>query len=145
MDRHTLIINKRHEMPRNKVLFWDGITILLWIGFISLWYPVFEIFYRMATTEVPAAEIAKWINGNIHRVTFIHGLEMLVVTPVVLFILSWLKRHQGPSEHIVYTNVDYAAHFKIAVTQLEACGNSQLVTVFHDAQGQITAVNNQID
>jgi poly-beta-1,6-N-acetyl-D-glucosamine biosynthesis protein PgaD len=32
MDKDTLIINKRHEMPRSKRWFWDGITILLWVG-----------------------------------------------------------------------------------------------------------------
>ena len=145
MDKHTLIINKRHEMSRSKIWFWDGITILLWVGFIYLWHPVFEIFYRIMTAEVPAERISEWIYDNIHSVTFVHGVEMLVFTPIVLFILSWLKRHKGPSEHIIYTYDDYARYFKLEVSQLKTCFDSQLVTVYYDDHGQITAIANQIN
>ncbi len=145
MDKHTLIINKRHEMPRSKVLLWDGITILLWAGFIYLWLPIFHIFYRIITAEVPAEEFSDWIYDNIHSVTVTHGFEMLVVTPIVLFILSWLKRHKGPSEHVIYTDEDYARYFKLEVSQLRTCFDSQLVTVYHDDHGQITAIDNQIN
>ena len=145
MDKHTLIINKRHEMPRSKVLLWDGITILLWAGFIYLWHPVFQIFYHIFTAKVPAEEISDWIYDNIHSVTFEHGMMMLVFTPIVLFILSWLKRHQGPSEHIIYEVEDYAEYFKLEVSQLKTCCDSQLVTVYYDDHGQITAIDNQIN
>lgn len=145
MDKHTLIINKRREMPLSKVWFWDGITILLWIGFIYLWRPVFHIFYSIITAEAPAEKISDWIYDNIHSVTFEHGVEMLVITPIVLFILSWMRRHKGPSEHIIYTYDDYARHFKLEVSQLKTCFNSQLVTVYYDDHGQITAIDNQIN
>lgn len=145
MDKHTLIINKRHEMPRSKVLLWDGITILLWAGFIYLWRPVFHIFYRIITAEVPAEEFSDWIYDNIHSVTVEHGFEMLVFTPIVLFILSWLNRHKGPSEHIIYTDEDYARYFKLEVSQLKTCCDSQLVTVYYDDHGQITAIDNKIN
>lgn len=145
MDKHTLIINKRHEMSRSKIWFWDGITILLWVGFIYLWHPVIEIFYRIITAGVPAERISDWIQDNIHSVTFVHGVEMLVITPIVLFILSWLKRHKGPSEHIIYTYDDYARYFKLEESQLKTCFDSQLVTVYYDDHGQITAIANQIN
>lgn len=145
MDKHTLIINKRWAMPRSKRWFWDGITVLLWVGFIYLWRPVFEIFYHIITAEVPAEEISDWIYDNIHSVTFEHGIEMLVITPIVLFILSWLRRHKGPSEHIIYTYDDYARYFKLETSQLKTCFDSQLVTVYYDDHGQITAIDNQIN
>lgn len=145
MDKHTLIINKRWELPRRKRWFWDGVTILLWAGFIYLWRPVFHIFYRIITAEAPAEEISDWIYDNIHSVTFEHGVEMLVITPIVLFILSWLKRHKGPSEHIIYTHDDYARYFKLEASQLKTCFDSQLVTVYYDDHGQITAIDNQIN
>ncbi len=145
MDKHRLIINKRKELPRSKRLFWDGLTVLLWIGFIYLWHPVFHIFYRIITAEAPPEEISDWIFDNIHSVTFIRGCEMLVLTPIVLFVLSWLRRHKGPSEHIIYTIDDYARYFKLDVSQLESSFDSQLVTVYHDDHGQITAIGNQIN
>ena len=145
MDKNTLIINKRDEMPRSKVWLWDGITLLLWIGFIYLWLPVFHIFYRIITAEVPAEEISDWIYDNIYSVTFENGVVMLVVTPIVLFILSWLRRHKGPTEHVIYMKEDYAQYFKLEVSQLNTCVDSQLITVYHDEQGQITKLDNHID
>jgi biofilm PGA synthesis protein PgaD len=145
MDKHTLIINKRKQLPRRKIWFWDGITLLLWLGFFYLWRPVFHIFYRIITADVPPEEISSWIYDNIHSVTFVHGSEMLVFTPFVLFVLSWLKRHKGPSEHIIYTIDDYARYFKLEVSQLKASFDSQVVTVYYDDRGQITAIDNQIN
>ena len=145
MDKHTLIINKRKQLPRRKIWFWDGITLLLWLGFFYLWRPVFHIFYRIITADVPPEEISSWIYDNIHSVTFVHGSEMLVFTPYVLFVLSWLKRHKGPSEHIIYTIDDYARYFKLEVSQLKSSFDSQVVTVYYDDHGQITAIDNQIN
>lgn len=145
MYRNTLIINKRHEMPRSQVWLWDGITLLLWGGFIYLWRPVFHIFYRIINAEVPAEEISDWIYDNIHSVTFEHGLEMLIVTPIVLFLLSWLKRHKGASEHVIYTDEDYARYFRLDADRLQTYRGSQLITVYHDDRGQITTLQDRID
>ena len=144
MDKHTLIINKRHEMPRSKRWFWDGVTLLLWVGFIYLWHPVFEIFYLIFTAGVPEEEISGWIYENIRSVTFVHSIETLVFTAFVLFTMSWLNRHKGPSEHVIYQHDDYARYFNIEMTQLKKCFECQLVTVYFDDQGQITAIENQI-
>jgi poly-beta-1,6-N-acetyl-D-glucosamine biosynthesis protein PgaD len=144
MDKNTLIINKRHEMPRNQRWFWDGITILLWVGFIYLWHPIFEIFYQIMTSGVPEEEFSDWIYENIHSVTFVHGIETLILTPMVLFTLSWLNRHKGPSEHVIYTEEDYARYFNLEISQLKTCFASQLVTVYFDEQGQIISIENRI-
>ncbi len=145
MYRHTLIINKRHEMPRRKIWLWNVVTLMLWAVFIYLWQPVFHIFLRISSADVPAEEIADWIYDNIHSVTFAHGLEMLILTPVLLFILSWLRRHKGPSEHLIYTDEDYARYFKMDADQLKIHLDSQLVTIYHDERGQITGIENKID
>lgn len=140
----TLIINKRRELPKTKRIIWDIATVLLWLGFIYLWKPVFHIFYRIITLNAPADEIADWIYGEIHSVTFEHALYMLIGTPIVLFILSRLNRHQAPSEHLLYESSDYANYFNLDNTQLQQCANSQLVTVYHDTHGHIIRLNNQI-
>lgn len=140
----TLIINKRRELPRTKRIIWDGVTILLWLGFIYLWKPVLHVFYRIITSEVPAEEIADWIFENIHSVTFEHAIVVLVATPLILFILSRLNRHQAPSEHLIYKSSDYSNYFHLNDTQLQQCANSQLVTVYHDDHGHIIRLNNQI-
>jgi poly-beta-1,6-N-acetyl-D-glucosamine biosynthesis protein PgaD len=140
----TLIINKRHELPRTKRWAWDAITIVLWGVFIYLWKPVFHIFYRIVTLGAPPDEISDWIFGEIHSVTFEHGIEMLIGTPIVLFILSRLNRHKAPTEHLIYHNDDYAAYFKLDNKALEASNKSQLVTVHYDEHGHITAIDNHI-
>ena len=141
----TLIINKRRELPKTKRIVWDIITILLWGGFIYLWKPVFHVFYRIITLGAPSEELSDWIFGEIHSVTFEHALYMLIGTPIVLFVLSRLNRHQAPSEHLIYHSSDYSNYFKVSDTELKECVNSQLVTVYHDDHGHITHLNNQIE
>lgn len=144
MDKNTLIINKRHEMPRNKRWFWDAVTLMLWAGFIYLWHPIFEIFYLMVTSGVPEEEFSGWIYENVHSVTFVHSVETLILTPIVLFTLSWLNRHKRSSEHVIYTHDDYAKYFNLEVSKLKICQENQLVTVYFDEQGHITSIENRI-
>lgn len=141
----TLIINKRRELPKTKRIIWDIITLLLWIGFIYLWKPVFHVFYRIITLDAPADEISDWIFGEIHSVTFEHALFMLIVTPVVLFVLSRLNRYRAPSEHLVYTSNDYSDYFHVNNAELQKCVDSQLVTVYHDDHGHIITLNDTIE
>jgi len=144
MQSESLIINKRHELPKGKRIIWDIITILLWVGFIYLWRPVFHVFYRIITLDAPADELADWIFGEIHSVTFVNALKMLIITPIVLFILSRLNRHHAPSEHLIFHFDDYANHFRVDKTDLQQCADSQLVTVYFDDDGHIIKLKNEI-
>ncbi|WP_081444048.1 poly-beta-1,6-N-acetyl-D-glucosamine biosynthesis protein PgaD [Sulfurimonas gotlandica] len=139
----TLIINKRHELPRTKKLIWDIATILLWFGFVYLWKPLLLIFYKIITLEVPANEISNWIYDNIHSVTFTKAVFLLTATPIILFILSRLNRHIAPSEHLIYTSSDYAKYFNLSDANLKQCTDSQLVTVFFDEHGHIIKLDNK--
>lgn len=132
-------------MPRSKRWFWDGITLLLWIGFIYLWHPIFEIFHLIFTAGVGEEIISDWIYENVRSVTFRHGVETLILTPIMLFTLSWLNRHKGPSEHVIYTQDDYARYFNVETSRLKTCLASQSVTVYFDDQGHIVAIDNQIN
>jgi biofilm PGA synthesis protein PgaD len=141
---NTLIINKRQELPKVRRIIWDLVTVLLWLGFIYLWKPVLIIFYKIITAKVPAEEIADWIFDNISSVTFEHAVVVLVATPVILFILSRLSRHQAPSEHLLYRSEDYSNYFRIENEQLVECTKSQLVTVYFDQHGHIIELDNKI-
>lgn len=141
----TLIINKRHEMPKRKRWFWDALTIGLWLGFIYLWKPVIHIFHKIIASNVPAEEVSDWIFENIHSVTFEHAISMLIATPIILFTLSRLNRHRAPSEHLLYESSDYSNYFRIDNAELQQCVDSQLVTVYHNEQGHITHLENQIE
>lgn len=141
----SLIINKRHELPRAKRIMWDIATLLLWIGWIYLWKPLIVVFYQILTLEAGPDEIADVILENISTIPFHHALFMLIATPLVLFILSRLNRHKSSSEHLIYEASEYAEYFKVDNTQLQACMKSQLVTVYHDEHGHITRLENQID
>jgi len=140
----SLIINKRHELPKTKRIIWDIITILLWIGFIYLWKPVFHVFHRIITLDAPTNEIADWIYGEIHSVTFESALIMLIITPIVLFILSRLNHHQAPSEHLIFHFDDYANYFEVDKVELMKCTDSQLITIHFDEHGQIIKLNDKI-
>ncbi len=140
----TLIINKRRELPKTKRIIWDIATLLLWLGFIYLWKPVFHVFYRIITLNAPSEELSDWIFGEIHSVTVEHALYMLIGTPIVLFILSRLNRFKPPSEHVIYESSDYAHYFNIGTAQLQECANSQMITVYHDDHGHIISIEDHI-
>ena len=140
----TLIINKRRELPKTKRIIWDIITVLLWLAFFYLWKPVFHVFYRIITLDAPVEELSDWIFGEIHSVTFEHALYMLIGTPIVLFILSRLNRHQAPTEHLIYHSNDYSNYFNVDDAQLQECVNSQSVTVYFDDHGHIIRLDNKI-
>lgn len=140
----TLIINKRRELPRTKRLIWDAATVALWLGFLYLWKPLLIVFYRIITLKEPAVDISDWIYENVSSVTFEHAIFMLFATPVVLFILSRLNRHQAPSEHLLFEPGDYADYFQVDPIRLQQCANSQLVTVYHDDHGHIIALDDTI-
>jgi len=141
----TLIINKRHEMPRRKRWFWDILTVALWLGFIYLWKPLLIVLYKIITLKETPDAISDWIFENVSSVTFEHALYMLILTPTILFILSRLNRHRAPSEHLLYESSDYSNYFRIDNAALQQCTNSQYVTVYHDDYGHITNLNERIE
>ncbi len=140
----TLIINKRHEMPKRKRLLWDAFTVLLWIGWIYLWKPVIIVLYKIIMLDAPVEELSDVIYEEVNAIPFEHAIIMLTVTPVILFILSRLNRHQAPSEHLMYEAHEYSEYFKLEEGQLASCIESQLVTVYHDEYGRIVRLENTI-
>ncbi len=141
----TLIINKRHELPKRKRWFWDILTVALWLGFIYLWKPLLIVLYKIITLKETPDAISDWIFENVSSVTFEHALYMLILTPTILFILSRLNRHRAPSEHLLYESSDYSNYFRIDNAALQQCTNSQYVTVYHDDHGHITNLNDRIE
>lgn len=140
----SLIINKRHELPIKNRLIWDGVTVLLWLGWIYLWKPFLIVIYKIITLHADPEEISDVIYDSINAIPVHHAVFMLIATPVVLFILSRLHRYKAPSEHLIYEPEDYAHHFNVESAQLRQCLNSQLVTVYHDDHGHITGLTKQI-
>lgn len=140
----TLIINKRHEMPKRKRWFWDAMTIALWLGFIYLWKPLLIVLYKIITLSEAPDAISDWIFENVSSVTFEHAVSMLIATPIILFALSRLNRHRAPSEHLLYESSDYSDYFHIDNAQLQQCTNSQYVTVYHNQHGHITRLSDEI-
>jgi len=141
----TLIINKRHEMPKRKRWFWDALTIALWLGFIYLWKPLLIVLYKIVTLKETPDAISDWIFENVSSVTFEHAVSMLIATPIILFALSRLNRHRAPSEHLLYESSDYSNYFRIDNAELQQCVESQLVTVYHNEHGHIIHLNNRIE
>jgi biofilm PGA synthesis protein PgaD len=144
MDHQSLIINNRSELPKRKRIIWDIVTLLLWAGFIYLWKPLFHIFYKILILDAPGDEFANWIFEEIHSVTFINAMYLLIGTPLILFILARLSRHHAPTEHLIFHFDDYAEYFKVEKESLQKCVNSQLVTVYFDDHGHIIKLEDQI-
>jgi poly-beta-1,6-N-acetyl-D-glucosamine biosynthesis protein PgaD len=140
----TLIINKRKELPFVKRFIWDMVTILLWVGFVYLWKPLLVVFYKIITLKVYNEDISTMIWNTVESVKFEHAAFMLIATPMILFVLSRLHRHKDSSRHIVYKIGDYANYFNLSDEQLHQSINSQFITVYHNKNGKIINLDNQI-
>lgn len=141
----TLIINKRHELPFWKRALWDIVTVCLWLGWFYLWKPLVLVFYKIITLKVPPESISDTIWDEIASVQFEHAVFMLIATPIVLFVLSRLQRHQNTSMHLFYDTNDYANYFQLDQIQLQRCIDSQVITVYHDEHGKIDKLENKIN
>ena len=140
----SLIINKRHELPKYKRVLWDLVTVLLWISFIYLWMPVLWILFQILMSDAPMNEIANSIFDEVDNVTFHNAVIMLISTPTALFILSRINRHHAPSEHLIFHRDDYADYFEIDKEFLHECSDGQFITVYFDDHGKIISLDNKI-
>lgn len=140
----TLIINKRHELPLRKKILWDLVTVALWIGWIYLWEPLLVVIYNIVMLDAEPDQLWSVILNDISVIPVEHALEMLITTPLVLFLLSRINRHRAPTEHLIYDANDYADYFKIDNDELKRCVNNQLVTVYHDELGHIIRLEETI-
>ncbi len=140
-----LIINKRDELPKGKRALWDVLTILLWVWFIYLWNPIYHIFYRIATSGLSFSdEISEWIYDNIHSVTFFHAMEMLILTPIILFALARIHRYANIRGKLEYTPDEYASYFDISASRLKKSSESQYITIYHNEFGKIIKLEDEI-
>lgn len=144
MKKRTLIINKRNEMPFAKKIGWDIVTVLLWAGWIYLWKPLLIVFYKIVTLDAEVDEISNVIFDEISAVTVEHAIIMLVATPTILFILSWLNRHVAPSVHFIYKFDEYAKYFQVDSAKLRESVDAQLITIYHDNSGRIVDIETKI-
>ncbi|MDD3475721.1 MAG: poly-beta-1,6-N-acetyl-D-glucosamine biosynthesis protein PgaD [Sulfurimonas sp.] len=144
MKKRTLIINKRNEMPFAKKIGWDIVTVLLWAGWIYLWKPLLIVFYKIVTLDAEVDEISNVIFDEISAVTVEHAIIMLVATPTILFILSWLNRHVAPSVHFIYKFDEYAKYFQVDSAKLRDSIDAQLITIYHDNSGRIVDIETKI-
>jgi biofilm PGA synthesis protein PgaD len=144
MKKRTLIINKRNEMPFAKKIGWDIVTVLLWAGWIYLWKPLLIVFYKIVTLDAEVDEISNVIFDEISAVTVEHAIIMLVATPTILFILSWLNRHVAPSVHFIYKFDEYAKYFQVDSAKLRDSIDAQLITIHHDNSGRIVDIETKI-
>ncbi|HUH42436.1 MAG TPA: poly-beta-1,6-N-acetyl-D-glucosamine biosynthesis protein PgaD [Sulfurimonas sp.] len=144
MKKRTLIINKRNEMPFAKKIGWDIVTVLLWAGWIYLWKPLLIVFYKIVTLDAEVDEISNVIFDEISAVTVEHAIIMLVATPTILFILSWLNRHVAPSVHFIYKFDEYAKYFQVDSAKLRESVDAQLITINHDNSGRIVDIETKI-
>ena len=136
----TLIINRRRELPLKVRLLSDVATIFLWGFWIYLWRPFFHVLWRIVRIDAPAEEIAEEVFDQIHAVTFTHALMMLLGTSAILIAIAKLPKYSKRSQHLVYEPQEYARFFGIQPEELKAGLQSQVCTIYHNAEGHITKI-----
>ena len=136
----TLIINRRHELPLKKRLLSDMVTTLLWACWIYLWWPFFEVLWRIVSIRSSAEDIADDIFDQIHAVTVEHALMMLLGTSAILILIAKLPKYSPQSLHTVYQPEEYAQFFDINSDELVQGLQSQVCTLHHNQVGKIISI-----
>ena len=136
----TLIINLRHELPLRKRILSDAATAFLWAFWIYLWWPFFEILWRIVIIHASAEDIADTIFDEIHAVTVEHALMMLIGTSAILILIAKLPKYRPQSLHAVYQPEEYAQFFAIHPDELVQGLQSQVCTLHHNASGKIVSI-----
>lgn len=134
-----LIINIRQQMHWHQRFFADSSTALAWAMWLYLWRPLVVISGVQAVNNHPtlfhfAANISPAMLGSI--------IAVVIFGAVGLMLWARLPSNRiKPMAHKTLT--DYARHFQLSKQEIIAGREANVCTVYHDAQGRITAVRPQ--
>ncbi len=135
----SLIINARHRLAWHQRLVSDASTAVMWGGWLWLWAPLLKSSSWLAdlgARSFPAVNglLADASAGDLQRSVF-----ALVGTSGTLMVWNRLPARRAPSGEALSVR-DYARHFQLPVSELQAGRCASVCVVHHDESGRIVQV-----
>lgn len=138
--REQFIINARGSLRRRHRWLSDVLTAGLWIGWIFLWLPVFRKLREVVRLHVDFELAAREVLDTVTPISITRSLVALIGTAALLLLWSMLPKRKATHAHATLTTFDYARHFAIPETELEAGRDSRICVVGHDEAGAVTGI-----
>ena len=137
MNIQSVIIDIRHQLPWQKRYLTTTSTLMLWGAWLLLWQPL------MISLGLLEHHHNHYLIDQVLQV-FWHVLENGFIAILACALMLWLWSNFIPAKSVKYTQVkgiqDYAAHFELAAEQIHVSRTKQVVTVYHNASGQIVHI-----
>jgi poly-beta-1,6-N-acetyl-D-glucosamine biosynthesis protein PgaD len=132
----SVIIDIRHQIPWQKRYISNTGTLMLWGFWILLWQP---IAISVGLIEVRQHKLVEQLMN-----AFFNVVENGFTTICICAVLLWLWSRFMPAETVKQCEVksmkEYSEHFKIDMQTIHQARQKKIVTVHHDASGQIRRI-----
>lgn len=138
--RERFIINARRNLRRRHRWLSDVLTAGLWIGWILLWLPVFRKLREVVRLHVDFELAAREVLDAVTPISLAHSLLALIGTAALLLLWSLLPKRKATHAHAAPASSDYARHFGIAESEIDAGRASRVCVVDHDEAGAVTGI-----
>lgn len=133
----SVIIDIRHQLPWQKRYLTNTSTLMLWGAWLLLWQPL-----MISLGMLDHHHNSDLLDQIMH--VFFGILEHGFIAILACALMLWLWSNFIPAKSVKYTQLkginDYAAHFELTAEQIHSCRNKKIVTVHHNASGQIIKV-----
>lgn len=136
MKIHPLIIDLRHQLPWHKRYLSMTMTAMLWAVWLFLWRPVV---LAMGLLSVQNPKLFQHFLEVFAQVVE-HGFTALVGSAVSLWLWSNLMSSKADKHMDVQSCDTYATHFEIEQPHLQQIRQQKIMTVHHNAQGNIIKI-----
>ena len=137
MNIQSVIIDIRHQLPWQKRYLTNTSTLMLWGAWLLLWQPL------MISLGILNQHSDRNLVDQILRV-FFGVLENGFIAILACALMLWLWSNFIPAKSVKYAQVkgikDYAAHFELPAEQIHASRMNKVLTVHHNASGQIVKI-----
>ena len=130
---HALIIDARQQLHWHQRLFSDTSTAMMWGIWLLLWRPVL-VFTWLISMHHPASLL-----HLVSIASFEEAMTALFSAVAALLLWSTLPsdKVKNPASR---TLDDYARHFKMQPSQIEASRAQNICVMHHDEQGNIVRI-----
>lgn len=137
MKTHPLIIDLRHQLPWHRRYLSTTTTAMLWALWLFLWRPVV---LALGVLSVQNPQLLHHFLAVFAQIIE-HGFTALVGCAVSLWLWSNLMSSKADKYMETESSESYARYFKLEHQQLLKARQQKILTVHHDAQGQMIALS----
>ena len=135
-----MIINARRELGWRRRILSDVVTVVMWVGWIFLWMPVFRKLHEVILLKMSLEPAAIEVLEAVDPVSIWHSLIALVGTCILLLLWTLLPTRRITRSHAKASLPDYTHYFRLDEAAIVTGYVSRISTVHHDDAGAITSV-----